>query len=56
MPERYMRDWDFSNKEPETSVHFLPITCYGVSQEEINFNNKVPGTTPRPFHDHQPHK
>ncbi|XP_039727591.1 uncharacterized protein LOC120609268 isoform X1 [Pteropus medius] len=57
MPEeRHLRDWDFSNKGPEPRCSFFANhQCYNVSQEETDYNNRLPGIRPTPFHDHQPH-
>ncbi|XP_034518922.1 uncharacterized protein LOC109488633 isoform X3 [Ailuropoda melanoleuca] len=54
--ERHLRNWDLGNKGPGPRCSFFANhQCFGVSQEETDFNNKIHGTRPRPFHDHQPH-
>ncbi|XP_062958951.1 uncharacterized protein LOC134382351 isoform X2 [Cynocephalus volans] len=56
MPEkRHLRNWDFGNKRPRPRCSFFANHQYYISQEEMDFNNRVPGTRPQPFHDNRPH-
>ncbi|XP_066095240.1 uncharacterized protein [Saccopteryx bilineata] len=57
MPEeRLLRSWEFGNKGPGPRCSFFANhQYYDISEEEIDFNNKLPGRRPRPFHDHEPH-
>ncbi|XP_036742409.2 uncharacterized protein LOC118912915 [Manis pentadactyla] len=64
MPEeRHLRNWHFGNKGPGPKCSFIADHwCYDVSQEEIDFNNRIertfshqPGRRREPFHDHKPH-